>query len=114
MRGLFKGGRRITKSVQFFETLPDKKALEKRSERVVAKSVRAQPDGLKMRFKPMGYVGDQDEDGMPDPVEPELSEPVRKKKRREGGEEEGFIRVKGGEHRERKHKSKKNRREILS
>lgn len=114
--GWFKGGRRITKSVQFFETLPGRKALEKRRERVAAKSVRAQPDGLKMRFKPMGYVGDQDEDGMPDAVEPELSEPVRKKKRRESGEEEGFIRAKGerGEHRERKHKSKKNRKEILS
>ncbi|PUU83556.1 DNA-directed RNA polymerase I subunit RPA34.5-domain-containing protein [Tuber borchii] len=101
--GYLLGGRSITKSVQFFETLPDRKALEKRRERVVAKSVRAQPDGLKMRFKPMGYVGDQDEDGMPDAVEPEISEPVRKKKRREGGEEEG----------ERKHKSK-NKKEILS
>jgi len=103
--------------MQFFETLPDRKAPEKRRERVAAKSVRAQPGGLKMRFKPMGYVGDQDEDGMPDAVEPELSEPVRKKRRESGEEEEeGFIRVKSekGEHRERKHKSRKNRMEILS
>ncbi|CUS12266.1 unnamed protein product [Tuber aestivum] len=114
--GYLFGGKGITKSIQFFETLPDREALEKRRERVVAKSVRAQPDGLKMRFKPMGYVGDQDEDGMPDAVEPEALEPVRKKKRRESREGEGSVGVKGEkeEHRERKHKSKKNRKEILS
>ncbi|KAG0633029.1 DNA-directed RNA polymerase I subunit RPA34.5-domain-containing protein [Tuber brumale] len=108
--GYLLGGKKITKSVQFFETLPDR-GPEKRSEEVIAKSVRAQPNGLKMRFKPMGYVGNQDEDGMPDAVEPEALEPVRKK-RRESGEEGGFIRVKG-EHGERKHKSKKNRKETL-
>jgi len=98
--------------VQFFETLPYREP-EKRSKAAIAKSVRAQPDGLKMRFKPMGYVGDQDEDGMPDAVEPEALEPV-KKKRRESGEEGGLIRVKGekGEHRVKKHK--KNRKETLS
>ncbi|PWW71639.1 hypothetical protein C7212DRAFT_232948 [Tuber magnatum] len=114
--GYLPGGKTITKSVQFFETLPDRGGAEKRREGVVAKSVRAQPDGLKMRFKPMGYVGDQDEDGMLDAVEPEALEPVRKKKRKESGEGEGFVRVKieKEEHRERKHKSKKNRKEILS
>lgn len=51
--------KRIAKSFQVVEVLPVPDAVE--ADRG-ARPVRAQPDGLWMRFKPIGYVGAQNED----------------------------------------------------
>lgn len=81
-------GKRIVRSFQVVETLPTPATAMPDSG---PRKVRTQPDGLWMRFKPIGYVGAQDEDANVQAGEVEVE--VRghgggghKKRRREDGE----------------------------
>lgn len=82
-------GKRIVRSFQVVETLPTPATVMPDSG---PRKVRTQPDGLWMRFKPIGYVGAQDEDANVQAGEVEVE--VRghgggehkKKRRREDGE----------------------------
>lgn len=82
-------GKKIVKSFQVVETLPVPAAVTGEPR---LKPVRRQPDGLWMRFKPIGYVGAQNEDANVEVAKVEVEVrghgegEHRKKRRREGGE----------------------------
>lgn len=114
--GLIWGGvasKRIAKSFQMVEQLPATAGLL--AETVSrSKPVREQPEGLWMRFKPIGYVGAQGEDANVEMVDVEVRPERddgehRRKKRRSHKEGEDGSREKK-EKKEKKHRSKEKHR----
>lgn len=54
-------GKQISKSFQMVEALPTGR--EVTEEMIKSKPVKQQPEGLKMRFKPIGFEGEMEGDG---------------------------------------------------
>lgn len=83
--------KKIVKTFRVVEALPTPATATVRSQ---PKPVKTQPDGLWMRFKPIGYVGAQNEDANVGVAEVEVEVRGRgdgehKKKRRRGDGERG-------------------------